>query len=52
VPVALFHHDPDRTDEQIDAIVADLAGDTVEVFAAAENQSIELCATPALACPG
>jgi ribonuclease BN (tRNA processing enzyme) len=50
--LALFHHDPDRTDQQIDATVADLAGGTVEVFAAAENQSVELCASQAVACQG
>jgi len=50
--LALFHHDPGRTDEQIDATVADLAGGTLDVFAAAENQSVDLCATPELACQG
>ena len=50
--LALFHHDPDRTDQQIDAIVADLSGGPLEVFAAAENQSLDLCAAPVLACQG
>ena len=50
--LALFHHDPDRTDDQIDAIVADLAGGTVDVFAAAEDQCVDLCAARTLACPG
>ena len=40
--VALFHHDPDRTDDQIDDIVAELSGGALEVFAAAEGQSVDL----------
>ena len=48
--LALFHHDPDRTDEQIDAIVADLSGGPLDVFAAAEGQSIGICAASALVC--
>jgi ribonuclease BN (tRNA processing enzyme) len=44
--LALFHHDPDRTDEQIDAMAANYcvpgsAGDT-EVFFAREGQVVEL----------
>lgn len=43
--LALIHHDPFRTDDQIDAIVADVAardnGD-LEVFGAAEGLTIEL----------
>jgi phosphoribosyl 1,2-cyclic phosphodiesterase len=50
--LALFHHDPDRSDDQIDATVADLAGGTLDVFAAAENQSVDLSAAKALACRG
>jgi phosphoribosyl 1,2-cyclic phosphodiesterase len=47
--LALFHHDPDRTDQQIDATVAQLSGGTLEVFAAAEGQGVTLCGAPALA---
>lgn len=46
--LALFHHDPNRTDEQVDALV-DLArahaasvGYTGEVFAAMEGMTVEL----------
>lgn len=44
--LALFHHDPDRTDEQIDAMAASYcvpgsAGE-MEVFFAAEGQVVEL----------
>lgn len=44
--LALFHHDPDRTDDQIDAMAASYcvpgsAGDT-EVFFAREGQVVEL----------
>jgi len=40
--LALFHHDPQRTDDEIDAVVADLTGGLVTVFAAAEGQTVEL----------
>jgi phosphoribosyl 1,2-cyclic phosphodiesterase len=40
--VVLFHHDPDRTDEEIDGMVAALAESTVEVSAAVEGQVIDL----------
>ena len=45
--LALTHHDPTRTDDQIDALLAELAanrptGSTLEVFAAAEGMVIEL----------
>jgi phosphoribosyl 1,2-cyclic phosphodiesterase len=40
--VALFHHDPARTDDEIDALVVAHAGGTVEVIAAAEGLTIEL----------
>jgi phosphoribosyl 1,2-cyclic phosphodiesterase len=40
--VALFHHDPDRTDDQIDAIVAALSDAAVPAFAAAEGQTLDL----------
>jgi len=50
--LALFHHDPLRTDDALDRLVetarteAALRGSTLEIFAAAEGQTIEL------ACPG
>lgn len=40
--VALFHHDPDRTDEQIDAIVARFTNAAVPVFAAAQGDVVTL----------
>jgi phosphoribosyl 1,2-cyclic phosphodiesterase len=40
--VALFHHDPARTDDEIDALVVAHAGGTVEVIAAAEGLTIDL----------
>jgi phosphoribosyl 1,2-cyclic phosphodiesterase len=40
--VALFHHDPPRTDDQLDAVLADCADAGVEVIAAAEGLSIDL----------
>jgi phosphoribosyl 1,2-cyclic phosphodiesterase len=40
--LVLFHHDPLRTDDEIDALVAAHAGGTVEVVAAAEGLSIDL----------
>jgi ribonuclease BN (tRNA processing enzyme) len=40
--LALFHHRPDRTDDQIDAVVADLSAEGPEVFAAADGQSVDL----------
>jgi phosphoribosyl 1,2-cyclic phosphodiesterase/GAF domain-containing protein len=46
--LALFHHDPDRDDDAIDRLVADArqrlgpADTTLEVFAAAEGQTIEV----------
>ncbi|MEP7056075.1 MAG: MBL fold metallo-hydrolase [Actinomycetota bacterium] len=42
--VTLFHHSPDRTDDEIDAIVAACADAPVPVTAAAEGG--ELCFTP------
>ncbi len=57
--LALFHHDPNRDDDAIDRLVADArqrldqAGSTLEVFAAAEGQMIELRgSTPASAVGG
>ena len=38
----LFHHDPDRTDEEIDAIVARLQCDDVEVEGAAEGRIVTI----------
>jgi phosphoribosyl 1,2-cyclic phosphodiesterase len=40
--VALFHHDPARTDDEIDALVVAHAGGTVEVIGAAEGLTIDL----------
>ena len=48
--LALYHHDPARSDDAVDAIVAQCreraraAGSPLEVFAAAEGQVIELVA--------
>jgi phosphoribosyl 1,2-cyclic phosphodiesterase/CheY-like chemotaxis protein len=53
--IALTHHDPARDDDSLDRLVEDLRttlrtrGSSLEVFAAAEGQSIEL--TPAVARP-
>lgn len=38
----LFHHDPARTDDEIDALVVAHAGGTVEVIGAAEGLTIDL----------
>jgi hypothetical protein len=46
--LALFHHDPDRSDEAVDRLCARARdrvatkGSTLQVFAAAEGQAIEL----------
>ena len=40
--VLLFHHDPPRTDDDIDAMVASFASSTVPVEAAAEGMVIDL----------
>lgn len=40
--VMLYHHDPDRTDEALDHIVASLNGTKPKVVAAAEGSVIEL----------
>jgi phosphoribosyl 1,2-cyclic phosphodiesterase len=40
--LALFHHDPCRTDDEIDALVVAHAGGTVEVIGAAEGLTIDL----------
>jgi phosphoribosyl 1,2-cyclic phosphodiesterase len=50
--LALFHHAPARTDDELDAIelmARDRAGDDLYVFAAREGQVIDL---PALTAPG
>jgi len=40
--VVLFHHDPSRTDDEVDAIVAGFAGAGVPVEAAAQGRTIHL----------
>lgn len=40
--VLLFHHDPNRTDGEVDALVASFSGATVAVEAAAEGMVIDL----------
>jgi hypothetical protein len=40
--VLLFHHDPSRTDEEVDAIVAGFADAPVPVDAAAESTTHDL----------
>lgn len=40
--LVLFHHDPARTDDEIDALVAAHAGGPVEVIGAAEGLTIDL----------
>jgi phosphoribosyl 1,2-cyclic phosphodiesterase len=40
--LVLFHHDPSRTDDEIDAIVAGIAGGTLEVAAAAEGMVLTI----------
>ena len=40
--LVLFHHDPARTDDEIDALVAAHAGGTVEVIGGAEGLTIDL----------
>ena len=40
--LVLFHHDPARTDDEIDALVVAHAGGTVEVIGASEGLTIEL----------
>ncbi|MFN2593527.1 MAG: MBL fold metallo-hydrolase [Actinomycetota bacterium] len=42
--VLLFHHDPERTDDEIDALVAELDG-PIPVLGAREDTSIDLPAT-------
>ncbi|HWM18114.1 MAG TPA: MBL fold metallo-hydrolase [Ilumatobacteraceae bacterium] len=38
--VLLFHHDPSRTDDEVDALVAELASNVVDVDAAREGDTI------------
>lgn len=40
--VMLFHHDPDRTDDEIDAITAANQHDQVEVHSAVEGETLEV----------
>ncbi len=44
--LALFHHDPERADSEIDAMVdacrAQAAGQALEIFAAAEGQTVHI----------
>jgi ribonuclease BN (tRNA processing enzyme) len=40
--VLLFHHDPNRTDDEVDALVATFAGAPLPVSAAAEGARIDL----------
>jgi phosphoribosyl 1,2-cyclic phosphodiesterase len=40
--LVLYHHDPSRTDDELDALVAAYQGATVEVVAAAEGLVLEL----------
>lgn len=40
--VVLFHHDPSRTDDQLDAVVAVNQHHSVRVVAAAEGLSLDL----------
>ncbi len=38
----LFHHDPDRTDDEIDAVVAGAGRAALPVGAAAEGHTVDL----------
>jgi phosphoribosyl 1,2-cyclic phosphodiesterase len=40
--VLLFHHDPSRTDDEVDAIVASFAGASIPVAAAVEGDGIDV----------
>jgi phosphoribosyl 1,2-cyclic phosphodiesterase len=42
--LAMFHHSPERTDNEIDDMVRNVRTSTVEVFAAAESTSLTLAA--------
>jgi phosphoribosyl 1,2-cyclic phosphodiesterase len=45
--LAMFHHSPERTDDEIDAIVRDLTAADLDMFAAAEGQTVHLARTGA-----
>lgn len=55
--LALFHHDPSRTDDQLDAIIADWRarlvrwGSKLELIGAAEGQSVELVEAKGIPAP-
>ncbi len=40
--VLLFHHDPERTDDQLDELVASFGGASVPVRAAVEGATLTL----------
>jgi ribonuclease BN (tRNA processing enzyme) len=40
--VVLFHHDPNRTDDQVRALAAELRSETVEIRIAVEGEHIQL----------
>jgi phosphoribosyl 1,2-cyclic phosphodiesterase len=40
--LVLFHHDPSRTDDEIDALVAEQGGRQLDVVAAAEGMTLDL----------
>ena len=42
--LVLFHHDPSRTDDQLDDLVASLSGSAVPVLAASEGMALHLSA--------
>jgi hypothetical protein len=44
--LVLFHHDPARTDEEVDAIARSMAGGPVPVTVATEGLQIDVPATP------
>ncbi|MGD0380447.1 MAG: MBL fold metallo-hydrolase [Acidimicrobiales bacterium] len=44
--LVLFHHDPPRTDDDIDAVVASFAAGSLAVVAAAEGMVLDLPASP------
>jgi phosphoribosyl 1,2-cyclic phosphodiesterase len=44
--LALFHHAPDRTDDDIDRIVRDRRTPDLDMFAAAEGMALRLTSTP------
>jgi phosphoribosyl 1,2-cyclic phosphodiesterase len=40
--VALFHHDPARTDDELDALAASVASSSLETFAAAQGHCLDV----------